>query len=174
LPRGSVLFRIHRAGLRPWFFSRSGAGRFDLAASADSGSCYFAERPEGCVLEVFRSFTRIIPKGELDSRRLLRIELRQDVRLADCTAERARLWGITAEIHSTPRYEETHAWAAAFARGGFQGIRYLLRHDPAQHLAGVVLFGPAGSPADFPDDPGEPIGEEVLDEIRRRFGIQSR
>ncbi len=160
--------------MRSWWFSRSGAGRFDLVASADLGSCYFAERPEGCVLEVFRSFTRSIPKGELDSRRLLRFELLQDVRVADCTAERARLWGITGEIHSTPVYEDTHAWADAFARAGFQGIRYLLRHDPAQHLAGVVLFGPAGSPVNLPDISGEPIDEKVLDEIQRRFGIQSR
>jgi hypothetical protein len=100
----------------------------------DSGSCYFAERPEGCLLEVCRSFTSVIPKSELDSRRLLRFELPEDRRLADCTAERARLFGITAEIHSTPRYEETQAWADAFARAGFQGIRYLLRHDPAQRL----------------------------------------
>jgi RES domain len=172
LPRGSTLFRIHRAGLRPWWFSRSGAGRFDLVASKDLGSCYFAERPEGCILEVFRSFTTTIPRLELDSRRLLRIKLSRDVRLADCTAERCRSWGITAEIHSTPRYEETQAWADAFARAGFDGIRYLLRHDPAQRLAGVVLFGPAGSPEDLPDHPGDPIGEEALEEIRRRFGIQ--
>lgn len=169
-----MLFRVHRAGLQPWWFSRSGAGRFDLVASVDSGSCYFAERPEGCLLEVCRSFTSVIPKSELDSRRLLRFELPEDRRLADCTAERARLFGITAEIHSTPRYEETQAWADAFARAGFQGIRYLLRHDPAQRLAGVVLFGSAGSSADFPDLQGEPIGREVLAEIERRFGIQSR
>ena len=169
-----MLFRIHRVGFRPWWFSHSGAGRFDLVVSTDLGSCYFAERPEGCILEVCRSFTSVIPKGELDSRRLLKFALPQDVRVADCTAERARLFGITAEIHSTPQYEETHAWADAFARAGFQGIRYLLRHDPAQRLAGVVLFGPAGSPIDFPDIQGEPIGQEVLDEIERRFGIQSR
>ncbi len=125
-------------------------------------------------MEVFRSVTTAIPRQEIDSRRLLRVELSRDVRLADCTSEQCRSWGITAEIHSTPRYEETHAWADAFARAGFEGIHYLLRHDPAQRLAGVVLFGPAGSPADIPGRPGEPIGEEVLEEIRRRFGIQIR
>ena len=36
------------------------------------------------------------------------------------------------------------------------------------------LFGPAGSPVDLPDVSGEPIDEKVLDEIQRRFGIQSR
>jgi hypothetical protein len=169
-----VLYRIHRTGLRPLWFSSSGDGRFDLAASSGSGSCYFAERPEGCILEVFRSFTAIIPKAEMDSRRLLRFELQEEILVADCTAERSRLWGITGEIHSTPRYEETHAWAAAFARAGFRGIRYLLRHDPAQHLAGVALFGPAGAPEGLPEIAGEPIGREVLDEVERRFGIQSR
>ena len=168
-----MLFRIHRASLRPWWFSRSGVGRFDPIASEGLGSCYFAERPEGCFLEVFKSFTHFIPREEIEARRLLRVEIPREMNLADCTAEQARAWGITAEIHSTPHYEETQAWAYAFVRAGFDGVRYLLRHDPAQRMVGVVLFGLAGSPWALPETPGEPIGEEVLREIRRRFGIQA-
>jgi RES domain len=108
----------------------------------------------------------------LESHLILRIELPREMNLADCTVQQARAWGITAEIHSTPRYEETQAWAHAFAQAGFDGIRYLLRHDPAQRLAGVALFGPAGSPPEFPADPGEPIGNEIIEKVHRRFGIQ--
>lgn len=147
-------------------------GRFDPIASEGLGSCYFAEQPEGCFLEVFKSFTRFIPREEIKARLLLRVEIPREMNLADCTAEQARAWGITAEIHSTPHYEETQAWAHAFVLAGFDGIRYLLRHDPAQRMAGVVLFGPAGSPPTLPATPGEPIGEEIIEKIHRRFGIQ--
>lgn len=161
------MFRIHSARLSPWWFSRSGAGRFDPIASEGLGSCYFAEQPEGCFLEVFRSFTTVVPRHELETRRICRIELPRAVRLADCTSESARSWGITAEIHSTPSYEATQRWAHALAQAGFDGIRYLLRHDPAQRLAGVVLFGPY-----LPGKPSQPISEPLIQEVRRRFGVQ--
>jgi len=136
-------------------------------ASEGLGSCYFAERPEGCFLEVFRSFTTVVPRHELETRRLCRIELPRAVQLADCTSEAARAWGITAEIHSTPSYETTQGWAHALAQAGFDGIRYLLRHDPAQRLAGVALFGPSQ-----PQEQSPPISESLLREVRSRFGIQ--
>jgi hypothetical protein len=56
---------------------------------------------------------------------------------------------------------------------GVDGVRYLLRHDPAQRLAGVVLFGPAGSHPELPVDSGEPIGKDILDEVYRRFGVET-
>jgi RES domain-containing protein len=147
-------------------------GRFDPIASEGLGSCYFAEQPEGCFLEVFKSFTGLIPKKEVEARLILRAEMPREIHLADCTSERARAWGITGEIHSTPHYEETQAWAHAFARAGFGGVRYLLRHDPAQRMVGVALFGPAGSPEGFPHDPGVPIGADLIDRVAERFGIR--
>lgn len=96
----------------------------------------------------------------------------REVKLADCTAERARSWGVTAEIHSTPEYRSTQVWADAFARSGFDGVRYLLRHDPSQGLRGVALFGPASTPSGYPPGVSEPIGSDVLRDIERRFGIK--
>lgn len=102
-------------------------------ASKGLGSCYFAERPEGCFLEVFKSYTEVIPREELEARLIVSIQLPRAMIVADCTSPRARVWGITAEIHSTPRYDETHAWAHAFAQTGFEGVRYLhsatIRHN---------------------------------------------
>jgi hypothetical protein len=109
----------------------------------------------------------VVPRHELETRRICRIELPRGVRLADCTSESARVWGITAEIHSTPSYEATQRWAHSLAQAGFDGIRYLLRHDPAQRLAGVVLFGPY-----LPGNPSQPIGDELIQEVRSRFGMQ--
>lgn len=136
------------------------------------GACYFAEEPAGCFLEVFRDFAAVLPAEEVSLRRMARIEVPRELRLADCTMERARSWGLTAEIHSTPDYRSTQVWADAFARYGFDGIRYLLRHDPSQRLKGVALFGPAGTPPGYPTGVSEPIGPAMLEEVERRFGIR--
>jgi hypothetical protein len=92
--------------------------------------------------------------------------------MADCTAEGARAWGITAEIHSSPDYRKTQDWAEAFARAGFDGILYYLRHDPAQHLIGVALFGPPeDTTTELPAAASQPIGKDLLQQVTDRFGI---
>ena len=48
-----ALHRIHRAGKRAWWFSGDGAGRFDPVGTG-KGACYWAERPLGAWVEVFR------------------------------------------------------------------------------------------------------------------------
>ena len=136
------------------------------------GTCYFADQPEGCFLEVFKDFSAGVPKTEIQIRHLARVELERSLSIADCTSEKARAWGITAEIHSSPDYTRTQAWATAFARSGFDGICYYLRHDPAQHLLGIALFGPAGSPSGFPSATSEPIGTGLLQAVENLFGIQ--
>jgi hypothetical protein len=123
----------------------------------------------GCFLEVFRFWT-LVPEAELVARRLVLLDL-PPVLLADCSSGRCREFGLTGEIHSTPDYGVTQAWATAFAAAGFNGIRYLLRHDPGQSLTGTAFFGPAGA-ADRPFRPGEPIGSEVTEEAERRFGVR--
>lgn len=123
----------------------------------------------GCFLEVFRFWT-LVPEAELAARRLVLLDL-PPVLLADCTSSRCRGFGLTGEIHSTPDYPLTQTWAAALAAAGFDGIRYLLRHDPGQRLTGTALFGSAGM-ADWPIHPSEPIGPGVIEEAERRFGIR--
>lgn len=123
-------------------------------------------------MEVFKEYLSVVPSTEVQIRRLTRIELPRALSVADCTAESARAWGITAEIHSSPDYTKPREWAAAFAQSGFDGICYFLRHDPAQRLTGIALFGPAGSPSGFPAGISEPIGDDLIQEIAVRFGIR--
>jgi hypothetical protein len=104
------------------------------------------------------------------ARRLAHLDL-PPMLLADCTSGLCREFGLTGEIHSTSDYARTQAWAATFAAAGFDGIRYLLRHDPGQRLSGTAVFGPAGA-ADWPFNPGEPIGLGVIEEAERRFGVR--
>lgn len=170
--RGAQLYRIHRAGRTPWWFSNDGSGRFDLPTDSGQGTCYFAETAAGCFLEVFRAWT-LVPAVEVEVRRLSHLTV-SEVELADCTSPRCREFGLTAEIHSTPDYTVTQRWAAALAAAGYGGIRYLLRHDPSADSVGVALFGPAGASSAQPITSGEPIGQDLLDEVEARYGIRVR
>ena len=104
-------------------------------------------------------------------RRLSTLRLRKAVTLADCTSRRARAWGVTGAIHSGQDYTLTQAWARAFSSGGFDGVRYLISHDPAQRLIGVALFGPARSPP-WPAGRSARIGNDLIREAERLFGLQ--
>ena len=170
--RGAQLYRIHRAGRTPWWFSNDGSGRFDLPTAGGQGTCYLAETPAGCFLEVFRAWT-LVPAAEVEVRRLSHLPM-PEKDLADCTSPKCREFGLTAEIHSTPDYVATQRWAAALAAAGFGGIRYLLRHDPSADSVGVALFGTAGDSLAHLSSYGERIGQEVLDEVEARFGIRVR
>jgi hypothetical protein len=86
--------------------------------------------------------------------------------------ESARAWGITAEIHSSPDYRKTQDWASAFFHTGFDGIRYFLRHDPAQRMVGFALFGPEGAPSGFPIAASGPIGKDLIRHVTDRFGLR--
>ncbi|HSK78696.1 MAG TPA: RES family NAD+ phosphorylase [Thermoanaerobaculia bacterium] len=168
---------MHRAGRNPWWFSSGGLGRFDLRERPGSppwkGTCYLATTPLGCFIEVFREGF-LVPAAELEERSISHLALPSQVNLADCTSSRSRAFGITAEVHSTPHYEITQAWAAAFESAGFHGIHYFLRHDPGQRLTGVALFGPAGAgtgASGYPPGLVRPIGPDILAEAASRFGI---
>jgi hypothetical protein len=166
---GARLYRIHRAGRSPWWFSSDGTGRFDLPRDSGRGTCYLAEEPVGCFLEVFRAWI-LVPEAELAARRVAHLDV-PPLLLADGSSGLCRQFGLTGELHSTPDYVRTQAWAAAFAAAGFDGIRYLLRHDPGQQAAGIAVFGPVGA-ADWAFRPGEPIGSGVIEEAERRFGVR--
>ena len=141
LPARHVLHRIHHRDRMPWWFSSDGSGRFDLPPPR--GTCYLGEDPLASFVEVFRD-TVLVSQAVVDQRRLSKLPIPRRARLADCTARRARSFGITAAIHSGPDYVATQAWAAAFVNRGFDGIRYYVSHDPAQRSVGVALFGHGG------------------------------
>ena len=141
LAPGQVLARIHRAGRKSGFYTSDGYGRFDLPLP--HGTCYLGEEPLASFVEVFRE-AAVVAEALLNAKVLSLIQLREQVRLADVTAPKSRRFGVTGEIHTSTAYGITQAWAAALHRAGFDGIRYLVRHDPSQRLTGVALFGPGG------------------------------
>lgn len=162
------LWRIHRIDRGAWWFCFDLEHRFDLPAPM--GTCHVAESPVGSFLEVFTD-VRGIAEEEIHARRLSELHLPKRVRLADCTNPLARGFGCTGEIHTTIGYDLTQAWAEAFARAGFGGIRYLVRHDPSLSLAGIALFGRAGRPRRWPRPKSDVIPPGVITEAARRYGI---
>jgi len=161
----SSLYRIHRRGLSPLHFSDTGHGRFDLGPP--EGTLYASSTKLGSFIEVFRS--TLVPMAEVEQRELA--ELRTaSIRLADCTARTARRFGVTAAIHSTPDYALTQGWAAAFRRAGFDGILYLLSHDPSASVTGVAIFGPDEAKPLLIHSDG-PIEEELIFAAQESFGI---
>jgi hypothetical protein len=169
LPTSGRLYRIHRSDPDPLYFSSTGAGRFDLPAP--SGTLYTAETPVGAFLEVFRG--RLIPSAEIAARTLTTIARTRDrLVLADCTNPGARAFGVTAAIHSTPDYDLTQRWALAFAEAGFDGISYLVSHDPSAGEHGIALFADVSKPLRGIGSTGStPIPDDLVADVQRRFGL---
>jgi hypothetical protein len=171
--RGATeIYRIHRSSESAWWFSVDGSGRFDPVGTAQ-GACYFAERPVGAWAEVFRK-SMLLAEDEVRERSLYRANLGRDLRLADVTSRRALQFGIAASIGASEDYTESHTFAADALAAGFAGIRYLVRHAPAQRLYRFAVFGEAGesgpvaNPGGWKSSDG-PIPDELVSEARRLF-----
>jgi hypothetical protein len=162
-----ALFRIHRDRRGPWWFSSNGSGRFDL--DPPGGTCYLSLSALGAFVEVFRTAV-FVDAIDTSDRRLSTVYPPRDLLLADCTSSRARMFGVNAAVHSTPDYSVTRAWAAAFHDQGFDGVRYYCSHDPSQREVGIALFGDDGE-AGWPFENTSSLGADVLEEVKRRFGI---
>lgn len=162
------LYRIHRNEREPWWFCSDLECRLDLATP--SGTCYLAESPLGSFVEVFQDVT-LIAEQDIAARVLSALHVPRRMRLADCTSSRARRFGCTGEIHTTTDYELTQRWAVRFAREGFAGVRYLVRHDPAQRQVGIALFGKTGVARGWRHPSTAPIDDELLAGIAQLFGI---
>lgn len=94
--------------------------------------------------------------------RLLTATLADDVRLADLTAPAAYGFGVTGELSATSDYALPHAWAERLRAGGFDGIRYHVRHDPSGALVGIGWFGEAVELTDAPDGSSQPLPADLL------------
>jgi hypothetical protein len=168
-----TIYRIHKSVRAPWWFSATGDGRFD-PTDTGMGACYLAEAPLGAWVEVFRK-RQLLPEVEIAHRSLLAVTLKRDLRLADLTARRALSFGITASIGANEQYDESHTFAAQALEDGFDGVRYLVRHDPAQKLYGLALFAQAGTPdpgdQQWPTDSGS-VPDALVRDAERLFGYR--
>jgi RES domain-containing protein len=168
-----MIHRIHAVDRSPWWFSADGSGRFDPVGTG-MGTCYLAERPLGAWVEVFRK-TMLLPEAEVRHRSLLSVQIGRDLRLADLTSRRALAFGVTASLGADQDYEPSQAFAVRAVQQGFAGLRYLIRHDPAQKLLGIALFGTAdvgvgaGESEAWPSGSEAPLSTERVSEAHRRL-----
>jgi hypothetical protein len=164
------IYRVHRADHGPWWFSSDGSGRFD-PADTGMGACYLAERPLGAWVEVFRK-AMVIAEPDFRGRALLSVCLGRDLKLADLTSRRALRFGVTASLGTNEDYSDSQAFAADAIAAGFDGVRYLVRHDPAQALHGIALFAEAGAATDpglWPSGDDGEIPNALVTEAERVF-----
>jgi hypothetical protein len=169
------IYRIHHTDRVPWWFSSDGSGRFDPVGTGQ-GACYLAERPLGAWVEVFRR-RMLLAEAEVRGRALTSVELGHDIRLANLTSRRALEFGVTASLGADENYAAGQAFAVDAVGAGLDGIRYLVRHDPAQRLYGVALFADAGSAAaDLAPSPTKTtqtaIPEKLQQDAARLFGYR--
>jgi hypothetical protein len=176
-PRGTQrgdaeLYRIHHRARGPWWFSSDGAGRFDPIGTG-LGACYLAAQPLAAWVEVFREQMQLSERAVSD-RALFTVKLGTDVRLADLTSRRALQFGVTASLGADEDFRGSHDFAARAVEAGFAGIRYFVRHDPAQKLYGIALFGEPADTAGPAEAIGAdaPISETLVDEAQARFGYR--
>jgi hypothetical protein len=165
------LYRVSRRGRSPWWFSSSGAGRFDLPPP--DGTCYVATDELGALLEAVGPDRDggAVTTEFLAARRLWRLRAPAERSLGDLTARRAAGFGITAEIGTLVPYDLPRAWAARLHGAGWQGLAYWLRHDPARS-EGVALFGAEGASESWPPGAERPLLPELLVRLRDECGIE--
>lgn len=166
----NVLWRVARNGRGPWWFGSSLAGRFDLAEP--EGTCYLAADAMAALLEVVgpHRLTGFISRTFLNQRTLYRLQVPEGKHLADLSSRRGAEFGLTLEIHSVVPYDRPQAWAAALRRTGFDGVRYMVRHDPGGGH-GFALFASHGE-HHWPYEAGMPIGEDWVEHLDGQCGIK--
>lgn len=173
LKGATEIYRIHGTETRPWWFSADGSGRFDPVGTG-LGACYLAERPLGAWIEVFRP-RMLLAEPEVQQRALFSVRLGRDLKLADLTSRRALQFGAAASLGADEDHGPSQAFAPQAAAAGVDGLRYLVRHDPAQQLYGIALFSDPSAATHDPRWPRErdtAIPDDLIAEATRVFGYQ--
>ncbi len=174
LPKGSGLHRMHAAAYGAWYFDDEPTGRFNPVGSRGLGACYFAERPVAGLLEKYKGIT-MVDEVDVAANAHFSVNLEARLRLADLCSSGARVFGVNGEIHTTPDYEITQAWATALAQAGFKGLKYLCRSDPGMQLVGFALFDEAGAPPPrrWPAGSDRPVSDAIIREAED-YGLYVR
>jgi hypothetical protein len=176
IPEGVELYRIHRRANCPWYFDDSGRGRFDPESVPGRGACYWAEDELGAWIEVFR--TRMtLTDVDLASYSISCVTLSRPLLTIDLTQRLALQAGVTAAFTAGSDYGPAHDLANELQGTSFQAVRWRLRHDLAQALIGLALFGPVGSHPDcaligMPQPSESSISDDLIARAKADFGYE--
>lgn len=169
LAKGTQLYRIHRVGNGAWYFDNSSDGRFNPVGSG-LGASYWAEAPLGAFVEVFRTRMRLT-EADIRLRCLTEATLKAPVKTADLTARAALAAGFATEVTHGADYGPAQQIAGQLVRL-VGGVRWRLRHDLAQELVGVALFGNAGDRPRYAREQSSEISLDLQDLAAQEFGYE--
>lgn len=145
---GLTLYRLCGSSYTsPWYFSNDDSGRFNLVSGRE-GTCYWGTTLSGSILEVLGpelAAVGVLSARWFEEKCVWSAELTSDIRIADLANIGARQFGVTLELFTITPYVLPQRWASEIRECGWEGIRYLLRHEPSGASKGIALFGPRGA-----------------------------
>jgi hypothetical protein len=135
-----TVWRSHRIDLSPFWFSKTGEGRFDIR---ERGTMYCATDSKTATLERLRGeilSARVVTREFAAGFVVTPFQLPMRFSLAGISRSRAVEYGVTRSLVTTSDYGLAQHWAAVFAASKFGGIKYGSGYTsgPARALA---LFG---------------------------------
>lgn len=133
------LVRVHRLGLDPAFWGKTGQNRFD-APSGEFGVLYAATDHHGAFIETYGdALNRILTTTSLHLRGWARIEPLRNLRLVDLTGPGLAQLGADERLCSG-EHDVAQQWSLALWRHSatVDGLFYRSRHDPSR--TSVALF----------------------------------
>ena len=171
LPKGTEIWRVHRAVNGPWYFGPS--GRFGLASPA--GTCYAALDPLTAISETVIRGQVVIDEDVLTERIIRSAGTPIRVVAADLVDRRAQGFGVNRNFGTEEPYDRTQQWAQAFHLKRFRGVRYWARHDLQADATSVAIFGASGERKSWPRGNGGSLGSaHWKDRISRELGVSVR
>ena len=115
----------------------------------------------------------VIDEADVRTRSIAAVTLDRSLSCVDLSHRRALAAGVTAATTSGGDYEPSQALADRL-QGDRDGVLWRVRHDLAQQLIGVVLFGPEGEQErkDWPPVEISFIDAELIREAEDEFGYR--
>lgn len=101
-----------------------------------------------------------LSEAEVQAQAVSVCELASAIEVVDLTDRRALAAGVTMAVTTGADYGASQDIASGMPRGAF-GVRWRVRHDPAQQLIGVVLLGTRGAQL------GSPFGTTTTGPVER-------
>lgn len=162
------VWRTHKAGFGPWYFSDS--GRFGL--KYPNGTCYLAMDPLTAISETAVRGQRVLQESDLRRWVIRQMPTPASFDLADLMDRKAGGFGVTRDICSGDDYDTPRAWGRAFLAISYGGIRYWARHDSGATAAAYAVFGRFGERKSWRRGRGESLAHpKWVERIRSEIGI---
>lgn len=166
---GTTVWRVTRHPNGPWWFSSGLTGRFDL--TTPDGTCYVALKATTALLEALRFRHSPIDFSDIKNRRIWKLQLPKDFKLAKLTVSGAFGFGVTKTVSAGDSYSTSQKLAATLFAADFEGVFYIARHPPNEGHFSIALFDKEGERNDWSKTTGEEITGKYL-RLLKTYGVE--